>query len=179
MSSNLTKKEWRAKARALVLEHAQAVGVEHVSRILNSPEFISSKVVALYFSVPTEPTTEPLFKAAFSAGKRVVVPVYDATTGLYNWGEYFSEDELIIARYGIVEPKAPQKINPHDINVCFLPGLLFDERGVRLGHGGGFYDRLLSQLDSTTPIIGIAFRWQIVEKLPFEDHDIICSKVIY
>jgi 5,10-methenyltetrahydrofolate synthetase len=70
------------------------------------------------------------------------------------------------------------KINPCDIDVCYIPGLLFDKRGIRLGHGGGYYDRLLVKLSPDTPVIGLSFPWQLVEELPFEAHDIPCCKVI-
>lgn len=179
MSSNLSKKEWRAIARSLIAEHAPSKSLEHVHYALNSQEFLSAEIIALYFSVPTEPCTAPIIEAAFAAGKRVVVPVCDMSSGLYDWREYILGAELVEARFGIVEPNGAEKIDPKTIDVCFLPGLLFDKKGIRLGHGGGFYDRLLAQLNSATPIIGLAYPWQIVDELPAEQHDMVCTKVIY
>lgn len=179
MSSNFTtKREWRAKARQLIKEHALDGYLGHVPLVLNSDEFKVANIVALYFSVPTEPDTKQIMDAAFALGKRIAVPVYNPTSQTYDWAEYLPNAALAQSRYGIVEPQNAPRIEPKNIDVCYLPGLLFDERGVRLGHGGGFYDRLLVQLSSSTPIIGLAFPWQIVNELPEESHDIVCSKVI-
>lgn len=177
--SKLIKCEWRAKARQLIREHASDISSGHVHSVLESEEFRSASVIGLYFSVSTEPDTKPLMEAAFSLGKRVAVPIYNPILAEYEWAEYQPSMELTEAKYGIVEPKQALKIDPQIIDVCFLPGLLFDKSGVRLGHGGGFYDRLLIQISSSTPIIGLAFPWQIVDELPKEPHDIVCSKVIY
>lgn len=178
MCSKLTKAEWRAKARAIIKGHALDVSLGHVPLILDSSEFKAANLVALYLSMPTEPITEPLINAALNLGKRVAIPIYDYNQKVYMWGEYLSGAELVEARFGILEPKEVRKINPLDIDVCYLPGLLFDKKGVRLGHGGGFYDRLLIQLSPDALILGVAFPWQLVEELPFEEHDILCNKVI-
>jgi 5-formyltetrahydrofolate cyclo-ligase len=53
-----------------------------------------------------------------------------------------------------------------------VPGLAFDSRGRRLGRGGGFYDRFLSQPDLTAVTCGVALEAQILEDLPREPHDV-------
>lgn len=179
MSSNLSKRDWRVKARQLIKEHALDVSLGHVSRVLDSQEFRDAGIIALYFSVSTEPNTMPIMDAAFALGKRIAVPIYNQATQAYDWAEYLPKAEVVEARYCIVEPKNAPRIEPSKIDVCFLPGLLFDRKGVRLGHGGGYYDRLLAQLPSATPIIGLAFPWQIVNQLPSEPHDIVCTKVLF
>lgn len=179
MYSNQTKKEWRTIARSLISEHASDISLRHVQKVIDSEEYKAAKIVALYFSVSTEPSTKEIISNAFAEHKRVAVPIYNPITRLYEWGEYLPDAKLFESRFGIVEPEQAPRINPLEISVCYLPGLLFDKTGVRLGHGGGFYDRLLVQLSPTTPIIGLSFPWQIVDSLPHEGHDIICSRVIY
>jgi len=61
-------------------------------------------------------------------------------------------------------------------DICIIPGLAFDQRGYRLGRGGGTYDRYLKE--SSCLKIGMCFKFQLVEKLPNEDHDVRMDKII-
>ncbi len=62
-------------------------------------------------------------------------------------------------------------IAPENLDVILVPGLAFDRLGGRIGHGKGYYDRLLAQVDPRTALISPAFECQIVEKCPMESHD--------
>lgn len=172
------KKELRNFARKLMVEHQNEIDDKHVSLVVDSSEFVTAKVIAIYLSVNTEPTTELIIETAFNAGKKVAVPIFNSEEKVYLWCELKHDSEIIVGKYGIKEPQSLSPINPFDIDVCYIPGMLFDKQGVRLGHGGGFYDRLLVKLSHDTQIIGLAFPWQIVDKLPLEAHDIPCHKVI-
>ena len=57
-----------------------------------------------------------------------------------------------------------------------IPGLAFDQNGVRLGYGAGYYDRFLARYPQAVKI-GVAYDFQIVDELPREDHD-ICMNII-
>lgn len=74
-------------------------------------------------------------------------------------------------RLGILEPPpdAPH-VAPDDIDVVLVPGLAFDRRGVRLGYGGGFYDRLLPTLK--VPFVGVTASALLLSELPQEEHDV-------
>lgn len=74
----------------------------------------------------------------------------------------------------IVLPPDPA---PKNIDIYIIPGVAFDRSGNRLGRGGGYYDRLLA--DVTVPIIGLAYRCQIVPGLPVEKYDIPVSILIH
>ncbi|MFQ5811109.1 MAG: 5-formyltetrahydrofolate cyclo-ligase, partial [Armatimonadota bacterium] len=77
---------------------------------------------------------------------------------------------------GIPEPM-PERCEPADIaeiDFVVAPGVAFDERGVRLGQGGGYYDRFLARLrrrPDHPPVAGAAFELQIVRRVPAEPHD--------
>lgn len=64
-----------------------------------------------------------------------------------------------------VEAVRPQSI------LVLLPGLAFDRHGTRLGHGAGFYDRLLSRLPTHAVRIGVGYACQMTARLPREPHD--------
>lgn len=179
MNTKLTKNELRQIARRLIVDNAYRQDNSHIEKVTNSPEFINARVVGLYLSTDKEPATGELIAAAFASGKRVAVSAYNPQTRLYDWVELLPNMSLVEAKYGIMEPVGAEFIDPLEIDACFIPGMLFDKRGVRLGHGAGFYDRLLSQLRVNAVIVGVAFPWQIVDALPVEPHDIFCTKVIY
>jgi 5-formyltetrahydrofolate cyclo-ligase len=63
-------------------------------------------------------------------------------------------------------------------DVVVVPGLAFTASGDRLGQGGGWYDRFLSQIRSDCTTVGVCFAEQIVEALPVEAHDVTMDHVV-
>ena len=66
----------------------------------------------------------------------------------------------------------------HEIDAVVVPMVAFDAGNMRLGYGGGNYDRFLRELRSDTVVCGIAFREQEVEAVPTEPHDLALPKII-
>lgn len=76
-------------------------------------------------------------------------------------------------RWGFEQPTAaPPPVPLGLVAVVLVPGLAFDRRGNRLGHGGGFYDRLLAKLPATTWRVGVTPSEMVVDRLPVEGHDV-------
>ncbi len=76
-------------------------------------------------------------------------------------------------RWGFRQPVADAEAIPlAEIGVVLVPGLVFDRRGMRLGHGAGFYDRFLARLAPTAWRIGVVTAGLVVDRLPAEPHDI-------
>ena len=69
-------------------------------------------------------------------------------------------------------------IDPTWPDVVVVPGLAFTTDGDRLGQGGGWYDRFLSQVRSDCTSIGVCFTEQIVDALPVEAHDVVVDHVV-
>ena len=82
--------------------------------------------------------------------------------------------------YGIYEPKEfesrPSRIK--DIDLVIVPGLAFDRKNNRLGHGQGYYDRFLKCLPQDTPKIGLGFKFQLLKDIPTTRNDFSLTKVI-
>jgi 5-formyltetrahydrofolate cyclo-ligase len=68
--------------------------------------------------------------------------------------------------------------NPRNIDVVVVPGVAFTADGHRLGQGGGWYDRFLSDVGGETVTIGVCFAEQVVSVVPQEPHDISVRRVI-
>ena len=84
-----------------------------------------------------------------------------------------SAAELVVGRHDILEPAGSDFLVPADCDslVLFIPGVLFDRRGNRLGRGGGWYDRLLGELANNGIVVGLAYESQLVESLPAASWD--------
>ena len=58
-----------------------------------------------------------------------------------------------------------------DLDLVLVPGLAFDRRGHRLGHGHGYFDRFLARVPKATSTVGLAYRFQLLDRLPAATHD--------
>ncbi|MER5641814.1 5-formyltetrahydrofolate cyclo-ligase [Kitasatospora sp. NPDC002227] len=131
--------------------------------------------VAAYVSVGGEPGTRPLLEALRERGVRVLLPVLLPDNDL-DWAAYEGPERLAPAGRGLLEPVGP-RLGPEAVcaaALVLLPGLAVDHRGLRLGRGGGSYDRVLARLDraGATPLL-VTLLWahEFLPEVPAEEHD--------
>lgn len=83
-----------------------------------------------------------------------------------------ASDELERHRHGMLQPTADATpVVPSQLDAVLVPGRCFDRHGIRLGRGGGHYDRLVPQLRPGVPIIGVCADDRVVDRLPSDLHD--------
>lgn len=136
-------------------------------------EFASAGWVLTYVSTGREIETHGLIRQLLAMGRRVCVPVYDATLQRYGASELRDFDaDLCAGKFGIREPKpeALRRVPLEQAGVWLVPGLAFDERGNRLGRGRGYYDALLKEVKGLK--IALAHDFQILKEVPTEPHDV-------
>jgi len=136
---------------------------EKLSRL---PEFQSARRPLLYMSLPGEVQLQSLLDR-FSATKTIVLPrVVGDSLEL----RAYSPSALVSGYKGILEPsdEAPV-VSPSSIDFAVVPGVAFDHSGARLGHGRGFYDRLLPDL--SCPVVGVCFDYRLIDALPTSPWD--------
>jgi 5-formyltetrahydrofolate cyclo-ligase len=127
--------------------------------------------VAVYLALPHEAPTAPLIARLRAAGAALLIPARDAREGRYRWAELPARaDELRPGDFGVLEPASPCWADDAAPQAVITPGVVFDRRGGRLGHGAGHYDRLLARCPHAARI-GFAFHCQIVDQVPHEPHD--------
>jgi len=80
------------------------------------------------------------------------------------------------SKLGVHEPIGDNFTDHHQLDMVIVPGVAFDRKFNRLGRGGGYYDRFLSQIKA--PKAGICFDFQLLEQLPFDNWDIKMDMVI-
>ena len=138
--------------------------------LLASPEVRRAASVAAYVSVGREPGTGLLLDALLEAGKRVVLPVLLADDDL-DWAAY--DGTLAPAGRGLLEPTGP-RLGPEAIatpEVVLVPGLAVGLDGMRLGRGGGSYDRALARVPDGTFTCVLLHEHEMVVGVPSEPHD--------
>ena len=140
------------------------------AQALTLPQYLAARSVALYSSIQNEVGTQKLLEHALRAAKAVFYPRLSSTGSPWLF-RIFSVAQLAPGRFGILEPAscAPMIDRDQESLVVFVPGVLFDSWGNRLGRGSGWYDRLLARLSGT--FIGLAYEFQLVEELTAEDWD--------
>lgn len=141
----MTKREVRARAKALrrVMDREQT-GREMAQHLFALPCWEQARVVLAFAALPDEPDTLPILRKTLADGKRLLLPrVADA--GRMDWVEIPELSLLQRGTYGILEPPAdlPAVCPPEDA-LFLVPCLAVSPDGVRLGRGGGYYDRFLA-----------------------------------
>lgn len=148
-------------------------------RALDLPELAHARTVAAYVSVGSEPGTLALLDALRARGVRVLLPVLLPDNDL-DWGVYEGEASLARVRHGgrmeLLEP-AGERLGPDAVTTAdavLLPGLAVDARGMRLGRGGGSYDRVLARLDragADPALVVLLYDTEVLDRVPEEEHD--------
>ncbi|WP_078516701.1 5-formyltetrahydrofolate cyclo-ligase [Streptomyces sp. HGB0020] len=146
---------------------------------LRLPELAEARTVAAYVSVGAEPGTLALLDALHARGARVLLPVLLADNDL-DWGAYAGRGSLARVQHGgkmaLFEPSG-ERLGPDAVtrvDVVLLPGLAVDARGMRLGRGGGSYDRVLARLERTgaqPALVVLLYDAEVVARVPAEAHD--------
>ena len=168
----------REKAEALrSIIHREERTAEATRRALTLVKDGGYTSVAVYLSVGNELSTAALVAALLTRGTTVSVPVTDADGGMI-FSTINSDTEFRKGKFGIPEPT--NIVPTIDIEIMFVPLVAFDEKGYRLGHGKGCYDRYFAEkVSSKTKKIGLAFREQKVPVLPIEATDVPLDDVLY
>ncbi len=136
-------------------------------------EFNTAKNIFLFVNFRSEVRTIPIIERCMEEGKRVILPLTDTKNKQLLLYYVKSLDSLKKGVYGILEPDpaSNERVNPDIIDCAIIPGSAFDEKGGRMGYGGGFYDRLLPNLRVSVPKIAIAFEIQIIKEVPMGYYD--------
>ncbi|WP_371678164.1 5-formyltetrahydrofolate cyclo-ligase [Streptomyces sp. NBC_01276] len=167
-------------ARRALSPEARGTAARALARsALALPELAGARTVAAYVSVGAEPGTHELLDALRAAGKRVLLPLLLPDNDL-DWAAYEGPGSLAEAAHPgkmrLLEPSGPA-LGPEAVTAAdavLLPGLAVDGRGMRLGRGGGSYDRVLARLEraGTHPaLVVLLYDEEVVARVPEEPHD--------
>lgn len=178
------KNEIRKAAHAARKEQADKDDVSRkiTDHVLAMSEYQSAHCIMWYVDVRDEARTRHALPMALAGGKKIVIPYcVDGELELF-WLE--SMDELETGMYKILEPREDlrgvdaKRVDVKELDLILVPGVAFDARGGRTGHGKGYYDKLLENAKPETPLVALAFECQMFDEIPMSDHDIFMDKVV-
>ncbi|MBI2549748.1 5-formyltetrahydrofolate cyclo-ligase [Candidatus Woesearchaeota archaeon] len=161
----------REKRDAMTREEVESKSAAIAAKLQQLEEYAGAKTVLFYAAKGNEAQTKKLINDALKSGKKVLLPITNTAAGELEVAEIrdYSSD-LKPGAFGIMEPKRRSAVDEEEIDVVIVPGVAFDKDGHRLGYGLGYYDKLLHRLAKAAEI-GLAYDFQVVEKLPRESHD--------
>jgi 5-formyltetrahydrofolate cyclo-ligase len=130
-----------------------------------------TRTLAAYVPEPEEPGHGRLPATFTRLGARVLLPVVPAEGAELGWA--VDTGRLAPGRFGLLEPVGP-RLAPTALgtaDVVVLPALAVSRDGVRLGRGGGFYDRALRHVRADATLVAVVFDDELLDDLPAEPHD--------
>ena len=173
----------RARRRALSAKDRKLFAEQLTHNVDSWLHLRPSWRIALYAALPEEQDTKQIIELARQRGCRIYLPRIDR----HSLGRKMQFVEMSTRqrsnRLGIFEPEGARIIGARWLDVVFLPLVGFDSRGVRLGTGGGFYDRAFAfrrwrAVWHTPQLIGLAYSFQQVEHITSAAHDVLMDAVV-
>jgi 5-formyltetrahydrofolate cyclo-ligase len=139
--------------------------------------------IAVYAALPWELDAAPLIRLAASRGCRIYLPRIERRRASRVMHFVEMRGRWRTNRLGIAEPQGAAELGARWLDVVFLPLVGFDRRGVRLGTGGGFYDRAfafrhLRAAWHAPRLVGLAYAFQEVESITTAAHDVLMDAVV-
>ncbi|WP_166805916.1 5-formyltetrahydrofolate cyclo-ligase [Jeotgalibacillus sp. R-1-5s-1] len=146
-------------------------------RLFQTDEWRNAQTVGLTVSTGSELETRPVIERAFQDGKTVAVPRCIPSQKVLVFHEIKDITDVKPSFFNLLEPpESLPVIHKDDIDLLIVPGLIFDPAGYRIGFGGGYYDRFLTDYRNMTA--ALSFRFQVMDQIPRESHDIPVKKLI-
>ncbi|MFO0926130.1 MAG: 5-formyltetrahydrofolate cyclo-ligase [Gemmataceae bacterium] len=146
------------------------------------PEYQAARTVMYYVDVRSEVRTRHALPAALTHGKKIVVPYCVNNELELFWLQ--DMDELAVGMYRILEPKVElrdrpdKRVDVKELDLIMVPGVAFDRDGGRMGHGFGYYDKLLEHARPDAPLVALAFECQLFPEIPTQAHDVFMDWIL-
>lgn len=175
LQKSFLRSQIRAAARQLPPEYFRAAGRAICRHVQLLPAWQNAATVFCFVSTAREPDTFPLLQAALEQGRRLALP---RITGPGQMEAVAVEnlDHLRPGPMGILEPVEGKILFPSSIDFALVPCLAASPDGLRLGHGGGYYDRFLPALGGEWAIA--CCRFQLQNEIPVLLHDCKATAVV-
>ena len=161
-----------ASRRALTPAELAASGRSIRDAVLDLPETQMAGTVAAYWSIGAEPDTHGLLFGLWKRGSYVLLPLL-LPDGDLDWASYEGPDSLRPGPRGLLEPAEPARgvgaVCSADL--VLVPALAVDRSGLRLGRGGGSYDRALARVGAQVPTVALLYDPELLERVPAGPHD--------
>lgn len=169
-------------------EELEAKYYQIESKVFEFANFMEAQISFMYTSGNDQIAMEPIIRKALQIEKMIVLPVFTDAKNAFHICKITNYDrDLLLNKNDVLEPDTEKckKVSLEDIDIAFIPGLAFDDKGGRIGLGGNYYTRLITRLPETCRKVSLAFEEQIVDQIQMDSRkhtvDIIITdkRVIY
>ena len=174
----LSKKQIRSEVKRLTefktADELLCKSAQIWAQMETNSRFRQAASVLIYWSMPGEVFTHDFIRR-WHGKKRIILPAVDGDR--LRLAQFESEQSLRRnASMNIYEPHGNDYNLPATIELAIVPGIAFDRSNHRLGRGGGYYDRLLPQINTYN--IGVCFDFQLFDAIPREEHDVCMDEIL-
>ncbi len=176
MDKQELRKNIRQQKKAMTEEMIASASEKLAQQFYATAFYQNAKTVYGYLPYNQEVRTVPILEQALRDGKQVAVPkVYGDTMRFI-----YLKDLSHVAKsdMGIPEPVDDGPVADDRTALVLMPGLAFDEKGNRMGYGGGYYDKFLAQ-EPEHPTVALCYAFQMVDAIPTGDYDIPVDLVLH
>jgi 5-formyltetrahydrofolate cyclo-ligase len=170
-----TRAELLARRRALGVGERAAAATAVADTLVELVRRLRPRRMTGYVPVGSEPGGPDLpevLRAALPSGAELLLPVLRDDLDL-DWAGYTGPAALVAAGRGMREPVGPRlgRVAVAGAELVVVPALAVDRRGIRLGRGGGSYDRALARVPAGAWTVALLHDGELVDTLPAEPHD--------
>ncbi len=177
MDKSSQRKDMITQLKAMDSEEHREKSDSIIKFFLEDEAFQQAEVIGLTISAFPEVDTRRLIEECWKAGKKTAIPKCEPLSrGMaFRMIEDFSQLETVYMK--LLEPiiEKTELVEPEQIDLLIVPGVVFSHDGYRIGFGGGYYDRYLTKY--TGPTRSLAFAAQLCESVPVESHDIPVQRI--
>jgi len=171
----LLRRQLQAERQSLVDRHQRSVHLQEVLRVwlVSRPE----RTIGAYWPIKGEFDALPaLYRWSEAEGvRRIGLPVIDRQTKQLNFHVWYPGCPMEEDAFGIPKPKDTEAFMPQ---LLLVPCVGFGPGGLRLGYGGGFYDRTLGALTPKPVTVGVGYAHGFLPWLEAEPHDVPLDAIL-
>ncbi len=180
MNKKILREQILEIRKSLSIEQVESYSDMIMNSLIESSYYKNAINIMCYVSFDNEVNTHNFINKAIKDGKKISVPYIDSKNKIMLPCYIDNFNQLVPGYFGILSPD-PNNIKLADeksIDLVIVPGAMFDKNGYRIGYGGGYYDKFLPLLSEDAVTIGLAFSFQVIDKVPTEKYDIPVDFII-
>ena len=177
-AKNAIRKQVKETLSQLTIPLYEDYSYKIASRLFAEEAWNQADVIGITVSKRPEADTYQIIRKAWETGKTIVVPKCYPKEKKLSFRTLTEFSQLESVFYGLLEPipALTTEVKPEQINLLIVPGLAYTMAGYRIGFGGGYYDRFLTNYTGNT--LSLAFNEQIISEFPIEEYDLPVAQII-
>ncbi|MFJ8066731.1 5-formyltetrahydrofolate cyclo-ligase [Psychrobacillus sp. NPDC096426] len=178
MSKSILRNDMKTKLASLNQDSYLTYSTVIKNRLLIEESVKDASIIGITISSFPEVNTEGIIQHLWELGKTVVVPKCTPKDRSMTFYKIDSYEQLEIVYMQLLEPNPllTVAVPAVEIDLLIVPGIVYSKTGYRIGYGGGYYDRFLTNYAGQT--ISLAFDFQVVDEVVRDVFDIPVNKIV-